>query len=246
MIAYLTNQFQKIIDKLKKDVGKYNLKCVVSNSVVNEYERKIQGLTDFLGNVVLEIVKDKTMKQRTVDKRSPDELIDRHDILAVERAFLELHPDYLRRRTGQTRNPVLDMKTVEAFVVEYLDKEISSANPPKLSEVLVGISSLALKLIAELRLKSDLAVQVKHDLATSINITPDPNDLVTLITLGLSQEDAAHVASAAKAQRDGSCRKAVFVTVDYSTIIAPYQIAILDKLKIWCTDPLYAAYHAIK
>lgn len=244
MLAHLTGQHQKVLEKLKKDIAKGGLDCAVSDSVVGECEDKINMLTDFLGRLLVEIIKEKVSGQRRVHKRSSNEAIDYRDVLAVERAFFEVDPHYVIKSIGGrfAKGGLLDLKSVEALIVDFLDVESSSKQPPDLPQAIVRLNALILKLISDLKMMFDSAIRIRHDLAKPIKIVPNPVDVAKLSVIGLHNDDANHIASAKEAEREGVCGRAVFVTVDYSTIL-PFQTDILNKIGIWCCDPLYAAYH---
>jgi len=234
VLAHLTEQHRKVLDKLKKDTAKHHLDCAVSNSVIEECEKKMRGLTDFLGDILTDLIKNKVSKQRNINNRSLSEPIDYHDLLAIEQAFFQIYPK---------RGTILDLKTIETLVVDFFDKESSSEKPLNLIEGLIQLNALILKLISDINTRLDIAIRIRHELAKPLNVAPKQTDVALLEVIGLDSDDAKHIASAIEAQRNGYCTKAVFVTVDYSTILT-HQADILNKLQIWCTDPLYAAYHA--
>jgi hypothetical protein len=245
VLAHLVQQHQRVLGRLRKDVVAYNLECVVSNSVVEECQTKVQGLKDLLGQLLAEVIKDKIARQRGIDNRLLEDPVDHRDILAVERAFFELTPAYIRNnvpgRFGVS--PFFDLKTVETLIVEFLDAEMLSGKKPSLTETLVGLTALILKLFADINVGFDSAIRIKHELARPIAMTPDQTEVSALIRTGLSLDDATHIASAMKVRKNGVCTNCLFVTVDSRTILV-HQVSILNAFNIWCCDPLYAAHHA--
>ncbi len=242
VLAHIVQQNRETLCKWNNDINKYLLVCSVSDSVVNECETKIRQLTDFLGQIGT-LITQQISRQRSVDKRSPDEPINGTDLLAVERAFFEAHPVYTAMVKQFAKRPILNLKVVEALIVDFLDRAYRSKEPPTLGEALIQLNALVLKLKADINTKFDSAIRIRHELATPLDITPNPLDVAQLQFIGLRPNDATHVASAKQAERNHHCSKAVFVTFDYATILR-YQIDILQKISLWCSDPLYAAYHA--
>ncbi len=234
-MSHVLNQNQTIMTKFTKDIPKYHLNCAVSSSVKSETVYKVNQLIQFLDKALIVTIKNTMAKQRKLDKRKDSEPIGIRDFLAVEAAFYHF---YLYGAG------IADLKAIETFVVCYLENKLSSNPPITPQTAFIEMVAWVLKRISDIRTALDKAILLKQELAKEYTITPNQADVIMLEGFGLDKRDAEHIASAKQAQRGGICSKAIFVTLDYTTIIT-YQTRIFNEpqLAIWCTDPLYCAYH---
>lgn len=233
VLGYVVQQHKTKLDKLSADITALKLVCGVTDSVESECNDKIKDLTEYLGTVIMGVIGVQVSKQRATNKRSLNDPVDRRDILAMELAFRDMY-------SGK-RN-ILDLQTVEIFMENGLEAMMKSPKPPNYYDAIQNLTALVIKYMTEVRVRYDTLIAIGHTLANPYTVAPDAKDVTSLQLIGLEFSDAQHVASALQAQRCGKCKKAVFVCLDYRTVLK-YQIDILNKLAIWCTDPLYAAHH---
>ncbi len=204
---------------------------------MSEIRDEIQELIAFLGKDMITLLKNQMTIQRAKHNRKVTDPVDLLDFLAIEQAFSAL------RHSGGKSVP--DLYAVECFVVSFFEALYTSKAHADLNMALTKLASWTLKRISALKLDLDKAVLISQEYARTISVTPNSSDITTLQSYGLSSKDPDHIASAKQAERNKQCSKAVFVTLDYKSILK-YQVSILNyAIGIWCTDPLYAAYHAM-
>lgn len=241
VLGYVVGQHQKKLGKLSADIAASKLACCVSDSVESECATKIRGLRDFLGQVIMGVVAAKVETQRRSVGRSLDSPVDHRDVVPVELAFREMYAGDHKLPSSPTSN-VLDLQTVEIGIVNVLETMIHSPKPPDFFAAMTELTKFVLKYTTDVKTNYDVMVAIQHKLATVVTVSPSAGDTALLETLGLTLPDARHVASAYQAQKSGVCKKAVFVSLDFRTILI-FQIDVLKALGIWCTDPIYAVYH---
>lgn len=242
VLGYVVGQHKTKLSKLSTDIAASKVSCGVSDSVENECSTKIKGLTDYLGKMIMGVIGGQVAEQRKSVKQSLDASVDKRDIVAMELAFREMYAGKHKLPSSPTSN-VLDLQTVEIFMVNGLESMVKSSSPPNYYVAMTKLAALVLKYMTDAKTSYDTLIAIKHTLATVHTLSPDTNDITSLELIGLEHPDARHVASALQAQKSGACKKAVFVSLDYRTILK-FQFDILNKLGIWCTDPLYAIHHS--
>jgi hypothetical protein len=216
---------------------------------MNECNTKMDELGTFLRELLVSLISEQVTRKRKQEGRQGKDPIDSGDILAIEEAFREIYEGVGIAREMWGNYPVMksipDLGPIEAFIVESFNEASGSKQPPDPMQWYVQVSAWALKRVAEINVNLDKAIRMQHEFAAPRSVMPDPDDVTRIKKAGISQEDAKHIASALQAQRSGSCSKAVFVTVDYKSILKHRSAVKNDPgVGITCTTPLYAVHHA--
>ena len=235
---------------MKKDLTKHHVECAVSNSVMNECNTKMNELGTFLRELLVSLISDQVTAKRKRDGRLEKDPIDSRDMLAIEDAFRQIYDGIGIASVMSGKYPMMksipDLGPIEAFIVESFNEASGSKKPPDPMQWYIQLTAWALKRVAEINLNLDRAIRIQHEFAAPCPAMPALDDITKIQNAGLSKDDAAHIASALGAQRSGLCRKAVFVTVDYKSILKHRSAVKNDpQVGLTCTMPLYAVHHAL-
>lgn len=225
------------IEKFKNDSSNNGIPCFICNSVKLECDHKIESTLDFLGNVVRESIK-LTLEEAQDNRGLPiDSPITSEDVIALERLFSALHG-----AARATQLPLLSpIRVVEEWAVAFLGEKLAQGVTVSISQFLVELIKNLLALTSSIRNSYDELVNFERSFAKRVSVTVDQPIINSLRGVGIHEPDATHIASVV-AHQTSSSQKAVFVTTDYSSIIAKRD-EIKRVVNIVCSDPLYALYH---
>jgi len=238
VLSEILNEDATRIDKFKKDVDFHRIPCYICSSVERECKEKIESTLDFLGNVVRESVKfvlEESMRHRHVPTTSP---IASEDIIALEELFSTLHGAARAIRPVPLVNPI---RIVEEWVTIFLGEKLEQGATIDISQFQRELVAKLLLLTSSIEDPYDELVTFERSFAKKISISTEATIVDSLHGIGIHDPDAIHIASAV-AHQTNNHEKAVFVTLDYGSIIAK-QDEIKRVVNIICCDPLYAIYH---
>lgn len=225
------------IEKFKKDAYNYGILCYISNSVKEEIKEKIQRTTDFLGNILRQTIKYQLEEFRKKRKISLSDPIDPDDIKALEVLFSYYH-DTIRKTKTAMPTP---FSIVEEWIISFLGEKIDKGIAINIDELLAELVKNLLKITSSITDLYDYLVEFEKGYLKVKNISPDSRLIRSLEQLGFHKKDATHIASVILYQLQTN-EKAVFVTLDFSSILSKRE-ELRKKLKLECSDPLYAIYH---
>ena len=236
LLARLFEEFKNRIQKFQKDVKEYSIRCLVSSSVAEEGENKLDEIINFVGGVLRELII--AFKAKSVTAQVPIDRLElkRNDALFFEQFFMDRFRQITEagRRDGLIRR----LREVEVTIIQLFEEKMLGRESMLLGELMREITTEVI------RVSHDLKSRYRQMLSDYeyIEITPDPILLEKAKKLGLaSPGDADHIASAATYARQEGIR-VVFVSLDYKDIVGRSR-KIRRELNVHCSDPLYAVYH---
>lgn len=227
------------IEKLKKDSSFHNILCYVSDSVEKESYEKVQETSSFLGNVVRETIKYSLLDARKKDNISLTDPMSSYDVKVLEDLFSFYHNAVRTTKIGLPSPVSMIEEWTISFLGEKLDKGVTIGIDQFLTE-------LVKKLLALTRFFEDLydnLVTFQKSFLKRKTVALNAQTIDKLKALGIHEPDYYHISSAIDHQTN-SKEKAVFVTLDYASILNKRHV-ILKKLGIECCDPLYALHHLV-
>ncbi|MBM1154608.1 hypothetical protein DRN94_001870 [archaeon] len=236
MLARLFEEFKSRIQKFQRNVKEHSLQCLVSSSVAEEGESRLNEVINFVGGVLRELVI--AFKARSVTAQvSIDRLeLRRSDALFFEQFFMDKFRQITR--TGRRDGLIRRLREVEVAIIQLFEERMLGRESILLGELMREITTEVI------RVSHDLKSRYRQILSDYeyIEIAPDPALLEKAKKLGLaSPGDADHIASAATyAHQEGV--RVVFVSLDYKDIVSRSH-EIRRELNVHCSDPLYAIYH---
>lgn len=227
------------IEKLKKDSSFHNILCYVSDSVEKESYDKVQGTCSFLGNVIRETINYSLLESRKRRNISSTAPMTSYDIKVLEDLFSFYHNAVRTTKVGLS-SPV---SMIEEWTISFLGEKLDKGVTIDIDQFLV---ELVKKLLALTRFFEDLydnLVTFQRGFLKTKTVALNAPTIGKLKALGIHEPDCYHISSAIDHQTN-SKEKAIFVTVDYSSILNKRHV-ILKQLGIECCDPLYALHHLV-
>ncbi|MEM0356963.1 MAG: hypothetical protein QXL77_01105 [Candidatus Bathyarchaeia archaeon] len=229
------SRYQKRIDKLKKDVHKYNITCYVSNSVEEECKTKIEKTVDFIDNVlrktIIIFLEKGPYQQRELDKCK----ISNEDLHLLNDAFLTLMKSQSSKK-GQS--PLMDpIRAIEEYVVIKMEEEIEKNSQITLSEFIKRITALILKETTRIKSEFQRLILFEGDYITRSDQKEDPLVTAKLVqSAKIHYDDAVHISIVASHKKEKG--EAVFLTFDYHSILSKHN-EIRKICDVVCCDPIY-------
>jgi len=228
------------IGKLKNDSNIHNIPCYVSESAKKETYKKVQGTSDFLGNVVRDTMKYSLEEHRQRRKIPLTAPMTSDDMKVLERLFSHYHNAVRTTKVGLPR-PV---SLIEEWAIRYLAEKLDKGISVDIKQFLRELVGELLKLTSSFEDLCDDLLEYQKGYVKISKVTADPMTVAKLeIIRGMHDPDSVHLASAIS-HHNARKEKTVFVTLDYDTILRERDL-IWKQFGLRCCDPLYAIYHAI-
>lgn len=237
-ISDILNEKNPRIEKLKNDSRINNICCYISDSVKQEITDKVTKTTDYLGNVVRQIIHltlEESRRNRGIDLATP---MTSEDIRVLEDLFASFH-NVIRWSDASLLSPI---SAIEEWAISFLAEKFDQGISIDIHKFILELTMKLLKFSSDMQDIYDHLIEFEKGYIKTKTIVPDPQIVIALNNLGLHAPDDFHVASAYFYQTNNS-ENVVFVTFDYKTILQKrYSIWNMNIL-IKCSDPLYAIHH---
>lgn len=235
IFSEILGQNKTRMDKFRRDVSHFNVTCYVSETVALECREKIERTTDFLGNVLSNIVTtylEGTPRQRDLTVVKPSN----RDLHVLKEAFLTINQNV--RHLDLITDP---FQAVEEWIVTELEREITKPSGICLQDVILLLTTEILRGINDLQSDFERIVDLEADYVRRSLLQPDQPMINLLVANGLHRADATHISVVVSHVRS-RLGEAVFVTFDYVSIIMKWK-AILKVAGVVCCDPIYGVSH---
>ena len=237
MLSSILGQNTQRVEQLKKDSSSHKSPCYICDSVQEEISKKVKETSDFLGNVVREIMKyqlEECRKKRNVPLSDP---MTTSDILALEDLFYYFYDNQRKTKFGLTAPIALIEEWTIPFLADILDKGIKIDIEGFLRELVKSL----LKLTSEIGDLYDDLVTFQRGFVKTCSVTTDSRIVSAVEMLGIHKPDSDHIASAIIHQT-GMKEETIFVTFDFKTIL-DFRDELRKQYGMECCDPLYALHH---
>lgn len=220
------------MDKFKGDVNNHNITCLVSTSVIEECQGKIEKTTDFLGSTLKDVLVAYLEGIRTTPRDLSSTKPSNEDLHVLQEAFLTV------KQTAREFDLISDpFQAIEEWVVSKLDKEIEKPKGSFLSDFVLALTGTILKEINSLQSDFERLVELEDDYITQSDQKTDAGTIDTLVGIGVHRPDADHI-SVIESHRRNKGGKAIFLTFDYKSILLKSG-KIRKVNNIECCDPIY-------
>jgi len=237
VLSEILGQNASRMRKFKEDVEKYSITCYVSKSVIKECKDKLAKTTDFLGNVLKDVIK--VSLEGIISPRKLDTaIVSNNDFHIIKETFLTVN------QTARNFDLVTDpFQVIEEWIVEKMEKEMEKPKNKRvtLDKFVKRITAVILEETTRLVSNFERLVELEADYIVKSNQTEDPQVLQILVNNGIEQSDATHISVVASHQKNVG-GKAIFLTFDYKTILRRWK-QIKRLTQVVCCDPIYGLSH---
>lgn len=219
------------ITKLKKDIiGQHLVKCFFSDSIKVECDKKMKKTTDFIGRTLKESIETTLLERR---KTNPSTPLDYQDILALEDIFTVWR---MSAKGGPLISPI---EAIEEWAITFLGEKVTQPTPVDTHTFLLELTKRTLLLMAKVQSPYDELITFEKGWLQKTDEIPDPEAIKAMSQIGIHMDDVNHIAVAVNRIKHGE--RAVFVTMDHRILSRREEI--FARVKIKCSDPIYAIYH---
>lgn len=213
--------------------------CYICDSVQKETTKKVKETSDFLGNVVRDIMKYQLEEGRKKRNVPLSDSMTTNDILTLEDLFYIFYEHQRNSKVGL----IAPIALIEEWTIPFLADILDKGTKMDIDGFLIELVKSLLRLTSEIGdLYDDLVTFQKGFVKTCIEAT-DSRIVSAVEMLGIHKPDCDHIASAIIHQT-GTKEKTVFVTFDFKTIL-DLRDELRRQFSLECCDPLYALHHVV-
>ena len=226
------------VEKFKRDLRLYNVPCYVSVSVKEEIYEKVQETSDFLGDQVRKTISHGLEDSRGKRKIQITKPIDSNDVKALETLFSYYHAYMKKTKNGfPLPSPIV---SIEEWCIGFLEEKLGEVTFDA-KQFLRELVKKLLELTGSFEDSYYNLLEFQKGYLKVDEVSPDASTIERLESKGIHHPDSVHLASAI-AHRNISKQRTIFVTFDYSTILANRR-HLWNSFKIESSDPLYAVHY---
>jgi hypothetical protein len=239
ILAEVLGERKQRISKIKEDARKHSITCFVSDSVVSECNQKIVGATDYIGNVIKNMIKGDLVQVRNRKKLPLNSPLGKDDILELEKSFKLIHDS--TKREHYLTNPI---RVIEEWAIISLDEMLSKGVNLTIDQFVSQLVAKTLKVTGQIENLYKQLITYEKGFITKVSVTKDPllsaKIIKSLNEIGIHDPDSEHIADAIYYKKKNDA-EVVFVTFDDG--ILKNKDKIMNEFGLACCDPLYAIYH---
>lgn len=224
------------IDKFVDDLLIHNIKCYVNKSILNECDKKINDTFNFIIEILKDSLKSAFLEQFRIRRRDENNILSYRDIQLLEQIFLDTF--YIprdRRRRPYTRPLISAIKSIENYIVIFMEKELNSNKDITLNYLFEEITKELMKYEIIIREKyEDIENEFKN-----IEYTNElaPLELVDELIHEIHRTDCNHLIAMLIYSGKHNLNS-IFITTDYGILC---KKEVLERtFKIKTSNPIYA------
>jgi len=230
----------EMIKKLVLGIDKNKLDCFASSSVYDRLSKIVEKVNASIADVARKLVSC-LREQKKPTSPGSNELLPfsiKSDLFLIEKFFR----DEFRQLSSEEEKEGL--RRVEYMLVDYLEQQLRNhGETVRTEEVVSFIENLLVEINKWSDARNTAMLQVQQKVERKEIIVDSVLQQIFKEEFGWGDEDSSNTASALQYQDEQNVW-VVFVSTDYKHIIN-WQEEIFSKLKLMCSDPIYAVHHLL-
>jgi len=226
------------LEKLLSDIEKYKIDCFASSSVYSKLSEIVSevnaSIADSARKLICYLREKKKPTSSSSNELSPFSM--KSDIFLIEKFFRDEFRQLSREEEKE------GLRRVEYLLVGHLEQALKNhGETVRTQEIVSFIENLLVDINKWSDARNTAMLQIRQDIQEKTIVVDRGLQKTIKMEFFMSDEDSSHVGSAFQYQTKENTM-VIFVSIDYKHIIN-WQEEIFSKLKLMCSDPIYAVHH---